>query len=135
QLTVRQEEEKRLNFILQNHLPTSTGPGTDLTGAQLGDISKQLLQASNDRKNAEAAYEAASTAKDPMSIPEVNGDKRIQTLRDNLDKLEQRRADLLQTYTEAWPEVKKVEAQIKTINQALDETPKQIIASMKTRME
>jgi capsular exopolysaccharide synthesis family protein len=135
QLRVRSEEEKKLNFILSHNLPTSQDPGSNLTSAQLSDYSKQLLEAENDRKNAESLYQSAANASDPMTIPEVASDKRIQTLRDRLDVLSQKRADLLQTYTEEWPDVQKVDAQISLVKEALAQTPKEIVASLRTRYE
>ncbi|MDX6710870.1 MAG: polysaccharide biosynthesis transport protein [Blastocatellia bacterium] len=135
QLTVKRQEEQKLNFVLHNNLPTSDAQGANLTLAQLNDLSRQLLDAQNDRKNVEALYESAAKSPDPMSIPEVASDKRIQTLRDRLDLLNQKEADLLQTYTREWPEVQKVEAQINLVKKDLEQTPKEIVASLKSRYE
>jgi capsular exopolysaccharide synthesis family protein len=135
QLTIKRQEEERINFILAHDLPTSSEPGSNLAAQQLNDYSKQLLEAENDRKNLESLYQSASTAADPSAIPQVQDDKRIQVLRDKLDVLNQRRAELLAKYTEEWPDVQAVDEQIKPIQEALKQAPKEIVSSLKMRYE
>jgi len=138
QLQIRQQEEKRVNFALQNNLPagsTTAGGGSDIQMERLQQLSTQLLTAENDRKNAEAVYMAAAAEADPNSIPEVQENKRVQELRGSLDKLRQKRDELLTVYTSEWPEVKKIDAQIRLIEDSLKNAPREVVTGLKTRYE
>jgi capsular exopolysaccharide synthesis family protein len=138
QVRIRQLEEQRVNFALHNDLPagaSSAGDGSDIQMARLQQLSTQLLTAENDRKNAEAVYLAASREPDQNAIPEVQENKRIQDLRGNLDKLRQRRDELLTVYTENWPEVQKVDAQIRILEESLQSAPREVVVGLKTRYE
>jgi polysaccharide biosynthesis transport protein len=138
QLQIRQLEEQRVNFALRNNLPagtTTAGGGSDIQMARLEQLSTQLLTAENERKNAEAVYLAASSEVDPNSIPEVQENKRVQELRGQLDKLRQKRDELLTVYTSEWPEVKKIDAQIRLIEDSLKSAPREVVNNLKNRYE
>ncbi|HZI20747.1 MAG TPA: polysaccharide biosynthesis tyrosine autokinase [Pyrinomonadaceae bacterium] len=138
QVTIRQLEERRVNFALANNLPagaTTAGGGSDIQMARLEQLSTQLLTAENDRKNAEAVYLAAAAEPDANSIPEVQENKRVQELRGSLDKLRQKRDELLTVYTAEWPEVKKIDAQIRLIEDSLKNAPREVVTGLKTRYE
>ena len=51
--------------------------------------------------------------------------KNVQRLREKISDLEERKRALLVTYTEEWPEVKKINEQLARLNQELKETPKE----------
>jgi succinoglycan biosynthesis transport protein ExoP len=137
QLRIQREQEERLNYTRNHNLPTdiNNSPDANLEAKRLAAYSSQLLEAENLRKDAQAKYLAASNATDPNSIPEVRDDGRIQKLRETLDQLQQKRAELLVTYTPEWPGVKKVDEQIKPIQAALDKAPREIVASLKSKYE
>ena len=115
--------------------PTGTAPSTNLPFERLQMLQRQLLEAENDRKNLESLYKAASTEKDPNSIPEVEQNKRIQELRKKHDDLVQKRDELLVIYTPEWPEVQKVSAQIKVLEESLAQAPREVVGSMQKRYE
>lgn len=133
--SIQGDEEKRFNFVKNNNLPLSQTPGANLSADRLAKLSTQLLDAENKRKNLQSLYEAAANQKDVQSVPDVQDNKRIQALRDKLDSLQQKRSELLQIYTEEWPEVKKVDAQIKALDDALSKAPREVISAMKSRYE
>jgi capsular exopolysaccharide synthesis family protein len=137
QLRIQREQEERLNYATNHNLPTdiNNSPDANLEAKRLATYSNQLLEAENLRKEAKAKYEAAASATDPNAIPEVRDDGRIQKLRETLDRLQQKRAELLVIYTPEWPDVKKVDEQIKPIQEALDKAPREIVASLKSRYE
>ncbi|MEA2173731.1 MAG: polysaccharide biosynthesis transport protein [Blastocatellia bacterium] len=137
QLRIQREQEERLNYAKNHNLPTdiNNSPDANLEAKRLATYSSQLLEAENVRKEAQARYQAAASATDPNSIPEVRDDQRIQKLRETLDRLEQKRAELLVIYTPEWPDVKKVDEQIKPIKDALDKAPREIVASLKSKYE
>jgi capsular exopolysaccharide synthesis family protein len=137
QLRIQREQEERLNYTRNHNLPTdiNNSPDANLEAKRLATYSNQLLEAENLRKDAQAKYQAAASATDPNSIPEVRDDGRIQKLRETLDQLQQKRAELLVIYTPEWPDVKKVDEKIKPIQEALDKAPREIVASLKSKYE
>ncbi|MEJ7708840.1 MAG: polysaccharide biosynthesis tyrosine autokinase [Pyrinomonadaceae bacterium] len=135
QMKIKQGEEARINYLKNHNLPLGSGAGQNLTVERLGMVSNQLLTAENERKNAQAVYEGAIKEDDVWSIPEVQADARIAALRGKIAELEEKRVAMLVTYTQEWPEVKKLDEQIKRIKQDLDRAPQEILRSLKTRYE
>lgn len=134
------DEQARFEFSKAHDVPFAIGPnagaaGTNLSADRLAKLSTQLLDAENEAKSLKALYESASKAGDPNEIPEVGDNKRIQTLREKLDALKQRKDDLLVIYTPEWPEVKRVDAQISMLEESLAKAPREVVATMKTRYE
>lgn len=135
QLQIRQGQEKLFNLARAIGQPLTNEPGSDLGGQRLGMLSKQLLEAENDRKNFQAQYEAAAREQNPNNVPEIQENARVQKLRDKLETLTQKRAELLNIYTPEWWEVKKIDGQIKLVQDALSKAPAEIVASMKSKYE
>jgi capsular exopolysaccharide synthesis family protein len=135
QLSIRQLEEQRINYLRNHDLPLGQAKGQNLTVERLGTLSGQLLAKEHERKNLQAAYEGAQKAKDIWSVPEVHEDKEIKEARKTLADLERRRAELLVTYTSEWPEVKKIDAQIKNLKAALDKSAAEALSTLKARYD
>lgn len=135
QTKIKQAQETQFNYAKNHNLPLTTEPGTNLEAKRLSELSSQLLEAENDRKNLQATYESAKKEPDPFSIPEVQKSDRIAKLRDRVSSLREKRNALLVAYTAEWPEVKKVEAQLKPLEAELAKAPEEIIAGMRARYE
>ncbi|MER3428126.1 MAG: hypothetical protein C4334_08500 [Pyrinomonas sp.] len=135
QLKIRQGEEARINYLRSHNLPLGQAKGQNLTLERLATLSGQLLAAENERKNLQSAYEAAQRETDIWSVPEVQSEQRIQKLRERIGELEEKRAALLVQYTPEWPEVKKIDEQIKRLKQDLDKAPYEVIKAMRSRYE
>jgi polysaccharide biosynthesis transport protein len=135
QLKIRQGEEARLNYARNNNLPQTEDPGGNIPAEQVTMLSKQLLEAESETRNLKAIYDAAASQQDKNAVQEVIENKRIQSLREKLDILKAQRAELLVTYTPEWPAVKKMDEQIKNLEEALSKAPNEIISSMKARYE
>lgn len=135
QLTIRQLEEQRLNYLRNNNLPLGDVKGQNLTAERVGTLSAQLLEAERTRKDLQSSYESAQRATDSYSIPEVQEDKSVQALRAKIGELAEKRSALLVKYTPEWPEVKTIEAQIKQLEQELEKTANGIKATLKSRYE
>jgi polysaccharide biosynthesis transport protein len=131
QLRIEQDEQRLLNFKRNHGIPITTTPGVDLTAERTKTYSAQLLAAEDERKKAEAAYNAARTSPDPWSIPEVGEDKAVQRLREKIESLEEKKAALLTTYTAEWPGVKTIEEQLKQLRTELDKRPREVITKLK----
>ena len=135
QLRITQDEERLLNFKKGNNLPISTSKGVDITGVRVDTYSSQLLAAEDERKKAQAAYDSARTSSDPWSVPQVQENTAVQRLREKIEGLEEKKAALLTRYTPEWHEVKTVDEQIKQLNVALNNAPREIINGLKLRFE
>ncbi len=138
QADIEKDEQARFQFSKENDIPFSPEkgiPAVDLQAANLAKLSTQVLDAENERKGLQSLYETANTATNPNEIPEVGDNKRIQTLREKLDALKQKRDELLVIYTPEWPEVKKVDAQISMLEESLAKAPREVVATMKARYQ
>ncbi|MDT4895775.1 MAG: polysaccharide biosynthesis transport protein [Acidobacteriota bacterium] len=135
QLKIGQDQERLLNYKRSHNIPISVAPGADITARRVDVYSNQLLAAEEEKKKAQAAYNAARTSPDPWSIPEVQDDKSVQRLREKIGDLEEKRSALLETYTAEWPAVKATDAQIKQVKAELDNKPREIITSLKLRLD
>lgn len=131
---VKTERDARFNFAKSNNLPL-TPTSTNLEAERERTYSAQLLAAENERRNLKAAYEAAKASEDPFTNPEVQKDELIRKLREKLMDLNEKRNALLQVYTPEWPEVKKLDAQIRSTEADLKKAPAQVLVSMRKRYE
>ncbi|MGZ8844442.1 MAG: GumC family protein [Pyrinomonadaceae bacterium] len=131
---IKATRDARFNFAREHGLPlTPTGDNVEALRAKT--YSEQLLQAENTRRNLEAAYLSAKAALDPFANPEVQKDELIRKLREKLSDLKEKRDALLQVYTPEHPEVKKVDAQIRSTEEDLKKAPEQVVASIKAKFE
>lgn len=132
QTLIKHDQEVQLNFAREHNLSLTIDPGKDLDATKLATLAGQLLNAQNDRKDKQAAYEAAVKSPDRYALPDVQASGRIEKLRDRVSQLKERRDALLEVYTKEWPEVKKIEAQLKPLEAELEKAPLEVLASMKT---
>jgi succinoglycan biosynthesis transport protein ExoP len=131
---VKAERDARFNFAKEHGLPL-TPTAINLESEKERTYGAQLLAAENARRTLKAEYEAARITDDPFSNPEVQKDEHIRRLRGKLSDLNERRDALLQIYTPEWPEVKKIDAQIRATEADLKKSPDQVLHSMKKRYE
>ncbi|MEP6922650.1 MAG: polysaccharide biosynthesis tyrosine autokinase [bacterium] len=131
----RQDQEVQFNYAKNHNLPLTSDPKGNLEVSRLSTLSSQLLDAENETKEFKSKYEAARRETDPLSIPDVQSSKRIEGLRERISLLTEKRDALLVIYTPEWPEVKKLEAQIKPIEDELAKAPTEVVSSMKRRYE
>lgn len=135
QTLIKHDQEVQLNFAREHNLSLTIDPAKDLDATKLATLASQLLTAQNDRKDKQAAYEAAVRSPDRYSIPDVQASGRIEKLRERVSQLRERRDALLVTYTPEWPEVKKIESQLKPLEAELEKAPQEVLSSMKARYE
>ncbi|HEV7891438.1 MAG TPA: polysaccharide biosynthesis tyrosine autokinase [Pyrinomonadaceae bacterium] len=138
QKRISETERQRLDYKQRNNLPLGAKLGQDLTAAQLSAYLSQMQSAEQKRRQTEADYRAAiqtQTSDGVWSIPAVQANKNVQRLREKISDLEERKRALLVTYTEEWPEVKKINEQLSKLNQELKEAPKEVVAGLRTAYE
>ena len=106
QAQIQQDEASRLAYMKNKDLPLGKMEGQNLTAVRLGKYSADLQAAETARKDAEASYKAALNTRDTVniwSIPQVQGDKTVEKLRNRISELEEQRAALKVNYTDEWP--------------------------------
>src|SRR3569832_927091 len=131
---IRHDTEALFNYAREKGLPPQIN-GLNVEGQRLADISRQLLEAENERKKSQAIYLSAKTSPDPFSIPEVRRSERISNVEGRISELKEKKASLEVTYTKEWPEVKRVEASIKRLEDELQKEAAESIAMLKSQYE
>ena len=126
QSAIREGEQKKLNYAKEKGFVSLTGE-ENVVAERLSGLNQQLLIAENVRKETEAAYraheadgaiEASVNTNDKQSADaEVN--RQISENESKLTLLKQKRAELLQEYTEEWPDVIATNSQIDVVEQEL----------------
>ncbi|HKG62210.1 MAG TPA: polysaccharide biosynthesis tyrosine autokinase [Pyrinomonadaceae bacterium] len=132
---IRHDTESLFNYAREKGLPPTMDSALNVEGQRLADISRQLLEAENHRKNAQAIYQSAKNSSDPYSIPEVRKSERISQIQTRISDLKERKAALEVTYTKEWPEVKKVEAAVKRLEDELKTETEESIAMLKQQYD
>ena len=132
---IRHDTESLFNYAREKGLPPTMDSSLNVEGQRLADISRQLLEAENLRKNAQAIYLSAKNAPDPFAIPEVRKSERISNIQARISQLKQAKAALEVTYTKEWPEVKRAEASIKRLEDELVKESEESIAMLKAQYE
>lgn len=138
QKRISDNESARLLYKQRNNLPLGPKQGQDLTAAQLSAYLSQMQSAEQKRRQTESDYRAAlqtQTSDGVWSIPAVQANKNVQRLREKISELEERKRALLVTYTEEWPEVKKINEQLAKLNDELKDAPKEVVAGLRTAYE
>ena len=117
QQQIRTDEERLMNYARNNQI-ISLDPNQNTVVERLAGLNRQLLEAENDRKTAEAAFNAARAPGAAEALAEGDA-KQISDLEGRLNELRQKRAQLLVEATEEAPEVKEVDQQVTEVNTQL----------------
>lgn len=120
QTQIKQQETQLLDYA-KNHQILSLDAAQNTVVERLTNLNRQLLEAENERKVAEAAYQAALApgAADALATGNAREATEAET---RLSQLVQRRAQLLVDFTAQWPEVKEIDNQIAALEQQLQQT-------------
>ncbi|OLE50999.1 MAG: hypothetical protein AUG51_24830 [Acidobacteria bacterium 13_1_20CM_3_53_8] len=116
---IRSDEERLINYANQHQI-LSLDPGQNTVVERLAGLNRQLLEAENQRKLAQAVYEA-SLQPGASEARAEDANKQIQQYEANLVELRRKRAELLVENTEEHPDVQQVEQQIAEIERQLKE--------------
>lgn len=133
QAQIRMDEERLINYAKNNQI-LSLDAGQNTVVERLVGLNRQLLEAENERKLAEAAYRAAGRPGAAMALAERDAGE-INQLEMKLADLRQKRAQLLVENTEEWPEVKEVNGQIATLEKQIDEIRNRATTRLTTNLE
>ena len=135
QSKIRHDTEELFNFAREKGLPPSMDSVLNVEAQRLSDLSRQVLEAENRRKAAQAVYLSAKNSTEPLSIPEVQKSSRITNIQERISALKEKKSALEVTYTKEWPEVKKAEAAIKRLEAELEKSSSEAVAMLKAQYE
>lgn len=133
QSEIRQGEEQLINYA-NNHQILSLDAGQNTVVDRLTGLNKQLLEAENDRKSAESAYHAALAPGALAAQAEAASNSTAAT-EAKLAELKQKRAQLLQEYTEKYPEVRETDEQIALLEKQVTQMRSHSASVVKTNLE
>lgn len=130
QAQIRADEERLINYAKNNQILTLDANQNTVVDRLTG-LNRQLLQAEDERKQAEAAYRAALApgAADALTSAE------LKTAEDKLSDLRQQRAQLLVENTEEWPEVKEIAQQINDLEKQISTKRSSVSANLLAVLE
>jgi capsular exopolysaccharide synthesis family protein len=133
QQQIRTDEERLVNYAKNNQI-ISLDASQNTVVERLAGLNRQLLDAENDRKTAEAAYNAAKTPGAADALIDAD-EKRVADLETKVADLRQKRAQLLVDATEEAPEVKEVQEQIAEIEKQISDLRSSKSSTLITNLE
>lgn len=133
QSEIRAGEERLINYA-KNHQILSLDPSQNTVVDRLAGLNRQLLEAENERKMAEASYRAALRPGAADAMAEENA-KQIADIETKLADLRQKRANLLVENTEEWPEVKEITTQIASLEEQTKEIRRRASSAIVTNLQ
>ena len=133
QTQIRNDEEKLVSYAKNNQI-LSLDASQNTVVERLAGLNKQLLEAENDRKMAEAEYNAAKTPGAAGALAEANG-KDIADSESKLADLRQKRAQLAVDATDEAPEIKELDQQIAELQKNLAEMRSRNASTLLTNLE
>jgi polysaccharide biosynthesis transport protein len=96
-----------------------TNEKTNVSEEKLRQLQEELTKASTDRVMKQSNYELAASAP-AESLPDILNDPILRDYQAKLTELRRQEADLAETYTDEHPKVRRVEAQVATVERSLD---------------
>lgn len=144
--TIAAKEVEYIREMQNSGLPLREGKGNDFLAERLQTISSNLLAAEDERRKIQAQYEAALKASDGKGgilsvVPDNKAilaareqnlkrqadlEKRIEDLDKKIKEAQEERKKLLVNYTEEYPKVKQVAAQIEELEEQKEKLSKEV---------
>lgn len=132
QSQIRRREEELVSYAGNNQI-VSLDPSQNTVVERLAGLNRELLDAENERRKAEAAYKAALA---PHGADTMASDITTQNPQEiKLAELRQRRAQLLVENTEEWPEVKETDKQIAEVETQIKDKRANAAATIRNTLE
>jgi polysaccharide biosynthesis transport protein len=126
QTEIRASEERLINYA-KNHQILSLDASQNTVVDRLSGLNKQLMEAENERKLAEAAYRASQAPGAALALAD-NSAKQASEADTKLVELKQKRSELLVDYTEKAPLIKQIDEQIATLEKQAEESRRRAAA-------
>jgi len=129
---IREGEERLLTYAKNNKI-LSLDASQNTVVERLTGLNRQLLEAENERKQAEAAYLAANSPGAAAAL--TDNDKQLGENENKLNELQRRRADLLLVGTEELPEVKQLTQQINLLEKQIADVRRGATSTLLTNLQ
>ncbi len=133
QSQIRSGEERLANYAANNEILT-LDPNQNTVVERLNAINRQLLDAENQRKEAQAAYQARLTP-GAVEAQADSTDRLTGDAESKLAVLQQRREELLVEDTEESPVVRAIDRQIALLQTQITSTRKRAISNVVTNLD
>lgn len=133
QTEIRNGEERLINYA-KEHQILSLDANQNTVVDRLSGLNKQLLEAENERKVAEANYRASLAPGAAEALAEGQA-KEATDAATKLTDLKQKRAQLLVEYKEKYPEVQEVDQQIAVLEKQIKDSRSRATATVTTNLE
>jgi capsular exopolysaccharide synthesis family protein len=133
QSEIRHGEEQLINYA-KSHQILSLDASQNTVVDRLAGLNRQLLEAENERKTAEANYRA-TLAPGALEAQAETTNNAAASTDAKIAELKQRRAQLLLEYTEKYPEVKDLDQQIARLETQAEELRTHSQSVVKTNLE
>jgi polysaccharide biosynthesis transport protein len=130
---IRQREEQLVSYAGKNQI-ISLDPEENTVLERLAGLNRELLEAENERRKADAAYKGALAPGAAESMASDMND-RNNPQETKLAELRQRRVQLLVENTEEWPEVKEIDKQIAEVETQIKNKQANTVANMRKNLE
>lgn len=133
QSQIRRREEELVSYAGNNQI-VSLDSSQNTVMERLAGLNRELLDAENDRRKAEAAYKTAlaPSGADTMASDLTKGNNPEEV---KLAELRQRRVQLLVENTEEWPEVKEIDKQIAEVERQIKDRRANAAAAIRNSLE
>jgi succinoglycan biosynthesis transport protein ExoP len=132
QTEIRGSEERLINYA-KNHQILSLDASQNTVVDRLAGLNRQLLEAENERKLAEAAYRASLAPGAADALAEDTAKQAVDAEAKLMD-LRAKRAELLIEYTEKIPDVRQIDEQIAVLERAAKESRSRAIVVVTTNL-
>jgi capsular exopolysaccharide synthesis family protein len=133
QSEIRTGEEHLMSYA-KDHRIISLDPNQNTVVERLTGLNRQLLEAENDRKLAEAAYRASLAPGAAEALAEKDARQTVEA-ESKLADLRQRRAQMMVQDTEKMPEVQEIDRQMAVLEQQINGTRRRAIDVLTTNLE
>jgi capsular exopolysaccharide synthesis family protein len=121
QVEIRRGEEQLLNYA-KDHQILSLDESQNTVVERLAGLNRQLMEAEKERTEAEAKYRASLDNSRAEAQAAETTSKQTAEAEIKLAELRQKRAQLLVSYTEKYPEVKEIDQQIAVLERQMKDT-------------
>jgi capsular exopolysaccharide synthesis family protein len=126
---LREAEEKLQNYLRANQI-IDFGRQEGTVTSRLAELNHLLLQAENERKNAQLSHDLSKSVADVSIVPEVQRDPIVQELNKKITELNQLKEKLLVEFTPEWPDVKKVNQQLEQLQGELRASHRRVLDTL-----
>jgi succinoglycan biosynthesis transport protein ExoP len=133
QTEIRSGEERLINYA-KNHQILTLDASQNTVVDRLAGLNRQLLDAENERKSAEAAYRASLAPGAAEALAETSA-KQADEAESKLSELRQKRAQLLVEYKEKYPEIQAIDQQIALLEKQVKESRGRATTTVTTNLE